>query len=261
MTTDPELNKLIHEALPATSGHEKGYRDALESITLALTANVHARILRDALLTALDAYTNNSDKQDNDCVQVNLSIKDDEGNVVDGTTAQLSLEQISSIVDQASDLVIAHRSGQPIDEALAALDEALSESNVLGPAEGRVGSASVDLDARIATADDEFASYQFGDDVQVVGSTGWDISDQGCELSNIVYIKNTADTQVDTDSERVSFQVRFDDQGNVSEAYGLLMETGAEIGQRGDSAAKMREAQALTDVRPTADIPRGPRGG
>ena len=261
MTIGPELNKLIHEALPSSFGHEKGYRDALESITLALAANVDAQVLRDALLTALDAYTNNSDKQCNSFVELNLSIKDDEGNVVDGTTAQLSLEQISSIVDQASDLVMAHRSGQPIDEALAALDETFSESHVLSRVDNVVGSSSVDLDARTSTAYDELASYQFGDDVQVVGSTGWDISDQGCELSNIVYIKNTADKQVDTDSERVSFQVRFDDEGNASEVFGLLMETGAEIGRRGDSAAKMREAQALADVWTTADIPRGPRGG
>jgi hypothetical protein len=155
---------------------------------------------------------------------------------------------------------MAHRSGQPIDEALAALDETLFESNVLGPAEGRVGSASVDLDARIATADDEFASYQFGDDVRIVDSDNWDKTDLQ-DFTKIVYFENSDDAQGDTDSERLSFHVRFDDEGKVSEAYGLLMKTGAEIGRRGDSAAKMCEAQALTDVWTTADIPRGPRGG
>lgn len=50
----------IAEALPANSGYEKGYKDALESIVLALSPKMAAS-LDEAVETALDAYSNNVD--------------------------------------------------------------------------------------------------------------------------------------------------------------------------------------------------------
>lgn len=50
----------IAEALPANGGYEKGYKDALESLVLALSPKL-AGSLDDAIETALDAYSNNVD--------------------------------------------------------------------------------------------------------------------------------------------------------------------------------------------------------
>ena len=50
----------IAEALPANSGYEKGYKDALESLVLALAPKMAAS-LDEAVITALDAYSNNVD--------------------------------------------------------------------------------------------------------------------------------------------------------------------------------------------------------
>lgn len=50
----------IAEALPANSGYEKGYKDALESIVLALSPKMAAS-LDEAVEAALDAYSNNVD--------------------------------------------------------------------------------------------------------------------------------------------------------------------------------------------------------
>ncbi len=256
MSIDGALHKVSHEALPGTSGYEKGYREALESMALALTGKVNAQALKEALDSALDAYANNADKQGNDCVQVDLSITDDAGDVVDGTTSSLSLEQVSSIVDQASQLVLARRSGRSIEDALAALDEALTVGDVIGPDSTTLRPPAFCLADRIALADEEFECYEFGDDVKVVSSSNWDTSDP-LDLTKIVYIDDVDGGQGITDSERVSFHTRFHEDGTVSEVYGLLMRTGAEIGQRGTTPARAAEAQALADVWSTANVPRG----
>lgn len=122
---------MIAKALPAESGYEKGYRDALESITLALKEKVSHKVLNDALDTALDAYANN--ESDMDIVTLNLNVFDDVGNVVDGTTATLTVAQLSDIVDQASQLILIRRDGQRVDlcGVLDELDEALSVAEVI----------------------------------------------------------------------------------------------------------------------------------
>ncbi len=54
------LTGQLAQALPASSGYEKGYRDALESIALALAPTLTAAALTEAVTTALDAYGNNA---------------------------------------------------------------------------------------------------------------------------------------------------------------------------------------------------------
>lgn len=63
-----------------------------------------------------------------------LSCRDDDGMVVDTVTADVTLEQLNSIVDTASDLVLAHRNGQSIEEAIEQLDSDLVACDVLSPA-------------------------------------------------------------------------------------------------------------------------------
>lgn len=67
-------------------------------------------------------------------VTVNLNVLDDEGNVVDGTTATLSVDQLSDIVDHAAQLILVRRDGQSLDSVLDELDEALSVAGVIDAA-------------------------------------------------------------------------------------------------------------------------------
>ena len=121
----------IAEALPAATGYEKGYRDALESMALALGPKL-ASTLDEAITTALDAYANNA--EETDAVTLNLNVFDDVGNLVDGTTATLSAGQLSDIVDHASQLILIRRDGQSLDNVLNELDEALSVADVIAAA-------------------------------------------------------------------------------------------------------------------------------
>lgn len=87
-----------------------------------------------------------------------------------------------------------------------------------------------DLEKRVALADDEFEQYNFGEDVTVSAFEKWDKNDAD-DFTRIVYINGSDDGQ-DVDSERVSFHVRFNEDGSVGDAYGLLMKTGSDIGFR-----------------------------
>ena len=49
----------LRVALPGNHGYEKGFRDALESVALALAASASKAVLRLVIDTAMDAYTNN----------------------------------------------------------------------------------------------------------------------------------------------------------------------------------------------------------
>lgn len=124
------LTQKLAMELPATGGYEKGYRDALESIALALAQKVDLPVLNDAVTTALDAYANNAGEIEN-LVTLDLNVFDDGGDVVDGTTATLSVEQLSDIVDHASQLILMRRDGQALDNVLDELDEALTVSDVI----------------------------------------------------------------------------------------------------------------------------------
>lgn len=64
-------------------------------------------------------------------ITIDLNVFDDDGNVVDGTTATLSNDQVSDIVDHASQSIILRREGKNFDSVLNELDEALSSSEVI----------------------------------------------------------------------------------------------------------------------------------
>lgn len=92
------------------------------------------------------------------------------------------------------------------------------------------GSANGDEDKRAVLADAEFERYDFGGGVTVVAHDNWDKADVD-DFTKIVYIA-ADDDPPDADSERVSFHVRFNADGTVSDAYGLLMHNGSDIGFR-----------------------------
>jgi len=64
-------------------------------------------------------------------IRIPLNIFDDEGNMVDTTDCELTISQISDIIDHAAQLILLHRDEKPIGEVLSELDEALSVSDVL----------------------------------------------------------------------------------------------------------------------------------
>lgn len=123
-------NVELEEKLPAIQGYEKGFKDGVETLLLALRRHVQPEHVTVALKEVFDAYQNNF-SEDADKVTVDLTIFDIEGVVADGTTATLSLEQVSAIVDKSSQLVLDHMEGLPLEQPLAALYEALSDANVV----------------------------------------------------------------------------------------------------------------------------------
>jgi hypothetical protein len=65
--TTTELNpigKMIAAALPAGRQYDKGFRDALESMALALSEKMTQDDLRGVVQTALDAHANNVGEDD-----------------------------------------------------------------------------------------------------------------------------------------------------------------------------------------------------
>lgn len=84
---------------------------------------------------------------------------------------------------------------------------------------------------RSIAADAEFATYNFGDGVQVVESDNWNCDDE-TDLTKIVYVEYEGDP-AGSASHKVSFHVRFNAAGKVTDAYALEMKHGNAIGQRG----------------------------
>lgn len=91
---------------------------------------------------------------------------------------------------------------------------------------------------RLAMANDELARYDFGPGVKMVGSSGGWHSE---ELSTAVFIQNTNEAQGEGRIEMVVFKVRVGDNNNVSEVSCYHRDTGKVIGQRGHSAATVRQ--------------------
>jgi len=81
---------------------------------------------------------------------------------------------------------------------------------------------------REQAADAAFESYGFGEGVKVVGHDRWNRDDRR-DFNKIVYVQFEDDAP-DAPSTKVSFHVRFGGDGQLDEAYGLLMTTGADIG-------------------------------
>ncbi len=66
-----------------------------------------------------------------DQVSLKLNSLDDVGNVVGSATSNLSVEHLSSIVDNASQLIAVRRDGQTLDNMLDALDTALTAADLV----------------------------------------------------------------------------------------------------------------------------------
>lgn len=86
-------------------------------------------------------------------------------------------------------------------------------------------------------ADDAFASYNFGDGLTVVGSSGWQIEtfDGKDDWTKVVYVE-CDDDEPNADSHKVSFHAAFA-RGTaiLNEAYAYWCENGAEIGSPGNT--------------------------
>jgi len=82
---------------------------------------------------------------------------------------------------------------------------------------------------RYAKADRAYEVYNFGAGVTVVDSDNWDTTDLD-DFTKIVYV--AYDEFPDSDSQKVSFHVRFDNSGCIDDVYALEMRNGNEIGYR-----------------------------
>lgn len=88
-----------------------------------------------------------------------------------------------------------------------------------------------DLDALRQQADEAFESYEFGDGVTVQSHDSWNVDDP-LDLTKIVYV-SFDDDQPDDPTEKLSFHVRFDASGAITETYALSMRNGGEVGRPG----------------------------
>jgi hypothetical protein len=134
--TEPNTNPLaftfdrLRQALPATGGRELGYRDALESIVMALHGQIDPKVLDDAVTTALDAWGNNCSGEE-DGVVLDLNIYE-HGNVLDSNTVTVSRAHVSAIVDHAAEVILIGRAGGGDHQAaMSNLEEALVQAQVV----------------------------------------------------------------------------------------------------------------------------------
>lgn len=111
----------------------------------------------------------------------------------------------------------------------------IRDNNFLQPATNMP--TTQELAQRAAVADAEFEAYDFGEGVTVAAHDNWD-TNEADDFTKMVYIV-CDDDPPDADSERVSFHVRFNRDGTVDDAYGLLMRNGADIGFRPANQADM----------------------
>jgi hypothetical protein len=92
---------------------------------------------------------------------LSLSVRDEDGLVVDTATGEVSLEHLNAIVDTAADLVLAYRKGQSIDDAVERLDSDLCNARLIDEQSPiRVLDAPVLVVLEINT-DDGIADAQF----------------------------------------------------------------------------------------------------
>lgn len=78
-------------------------------------------------------------------------------------------------------------------------------------------------------ADNIFTEYDFGE-YTVEEFDGWEHDNSSpLSMNRIVYIASDKVSE-DKPSDKVSFTVKFDEEGNPTEAYALLMSNGMEIG-------------------------------
>ena len=83
-----------------------------------------------------------------------------------------------------------------------------------------------------AKADEILAAYLFGNEVTVVDHDNWNTDDPE-DFTKIVYA-SYEDSPPEADSHKISFHVRFDKSGSVTDGYALDMAKGCDIGCRGD---------------------------
>lgn len=69
-------------------------------------------------------------------ITVNLNIFDKDGDIVDGTTSELTLSQICDIIDLASQIILLRRNGGDFESILDELDESLSVADVIENLDG-----------------------------------------------------------------------------------------------------------------------------
>jgi len=93
------------------------------------------------------------------------------------------------------------------------------------------------IDDRDAKADNAFESYLFGYDttvdmVDIIDCVAWNKDDKN-DFTKIVYASYKDDPE-NSDSHKISFHVRFNDDGGVEDVYALEVKSGNNIGCRGD---------------------------
>lgn len=106
------------------------------------------------------------------------------------------------------------------------------------PQDRKVHRSDNDMAARQAEASAVFERYKFGADdcddgnVTVVDHDNWSMDDKN-DFTKVVYVRYR-DDPADADSHKISFHVRFNQAGEVEDAYALETEHGNDIGCRGD---------------------------
>lgn len=79
----------------------------------------------------IDSFCEELNCGDPSMITLDLNVFDDQGNVVDGTTSDLSIARVSDIVDHAGQLILERRAGIEYSQALDELDEALVAAGII----------------------------------------------------------------------------------------------------------------------------------
>jgi hypothetical protein len=119
--------------------------------------------------------------------------------------------------------------------------------------------SKVELEAK---ADDELTDYDFETEIMdMEHGSSWDDEKDGDEvdLNKVLYVNWEDDPEPNTDSTKVSFHVRFSKEGKVTDVYALDVETGNEIGKRGNNMKESKARKFIEELE-FSEGPKQPEG-
>ena len=125
------LKAKVTATLQGSGGHEKGFRDALQSVATELAPELAPELestdLERAIAATMDAYTKGAKDES---ISLDYTLMDEQDQIVAVDTATMTQPQASDILENALHAVLLWRQSYQIDNTMAQLEKALVAAGV-----------------------------------------------------------------------------------------------------------------------------------
>lgn len=223
--------------LPAIFPAELQFPEDKEKLAERIALLVETKVSTQQPTKVILAYLWPQEYRDHDYRDLGGSYEIDVTNAVLGLSAE-EIQNMEDDTDSTNDLVIAADfafEGPHRVVVVEAICEYFGVAAITEVTQEAVDSARK-LIAKLPEmgqgelAEAEFVAYEFGEGVQVLDHYRWDTSDPA-DHTKIAFLQYD-DDKPDADSHKVTFHVRFNPDGSVSDAYALEVQSGNHIGKR-----------------------------